>query len=61
MKKIAVRLIVGLIPSIMLVLTPYSSKQDVHLIANLSYPKNPPLLFIKEFTALVNDFEKYLD
>ncbi|HUR46473.1 MAG TPA: hypothetical protein VMZ27_11405 [Candidatus Saccharimonadales bacterium] len=44
-----------------LVLTPYSSKHDIHLLANLSYPKNPPLVFLKEFTALVNDFEKYLD
>ncbi|MDB6033705.1 MAG: hypothetical protein JWM16_4043 [Verrucomicrobiales bacterium] len=44
-----------------LLLSPYSAKYDVHLIANLCYPRNPPLDFIKEFTALVNNFEKYLD
>ena len=45
----------------LLVMAPYSSKRDVHLYVHLSFPADVKSDFLKEFTALVDDFEKYLD
>jgi hypothetical protein len=44
-----------------LVSAPYSSKRDVHLEVHLAYPRDVSGEFLKQFTELVNDFEKYLD
>jgi len=44
-----------------LLMAPYSSKRDVHLYVHLSYPGNVSTDFLKEFTDLVNGFEKYVD
>jgi hypothetical protein len=40
---------------------PYSSKRDCHLWVHLSYPRNVSQDFLKEFQALIGDFEKYVD
>ena len=44
-----------------LLMAPYSAKHDCHVIVHLSYPGNVSGEFLKEFTALVNDFEKHLE
>lgn len=44
-----------------LLMAPYSAKRDVHLYVHLSYPRNVSDDFLKQFTELVNDFEKYVD
>jgi hypothetical protein len=44
-----------------LLLAPYSAKRDAHLTARLVYPANVDQEFLKQFTDLVNGFEKYLD
>ncbi len=44
-----------------LLMAPYSPKRDVHLYVHLSYPGNVSSDFLKEFTDLVNGFEKYVD
>jgi len=44
-----------------LLMAPYSPKRDVHLYVHLSYPGNVRTDFLKEFTDLVNGFEKYVD
>jgi hypothetical protein len=44
-----------------LLMAPYSAKQDVHLYVHLSYPGNVGTDFLKEFADLVNGFEKYVD
>ncbi len=44
-----------------LVMAPYSAKLDAHLQVHLSYPGNVASDFVKEFTGLVNEFQKYVD
>jgi hypothetical protein len=44
-----------------LLMAPYASKHDVHLYIHLSYPPRVNGEFLKEFTDLANNFEKYLD
>lgn len=44
-----------------LLMAPYSPKQDAHLSVRLSYPRNVTAEFIKQFTELVNEFGKHLD
>jgi hypothetical protein len=44
-----------------LLLAPYSARRDAHLLIHLSYPGNTSGEFLKEFTRLVNDFEKQVD
>jgi hypothetical protein len=41
-----------------LLLAPYSAKRDVHLWVSLSYPPDASDDFLREFRALMNDFEK---
>jgi hypothetical protein len=44
-----------------LVLAPNSAKQDKYLMVHLYYPQNVSPDFLKRFTELVNDFDKYLN
>ncbi|GDY21561.1 hypothetical protein LBMAG56_29080 [Verrucomicrobiota bacterium] len=44
-----------------LLLAPYSPKQDAHLAVHLSYPRNVPEEFLKQFVELANAFSKYVD
>jgi hypothetical protein len=44
-----------------LLMAPYSSNRDEHLYVRLRYPNDVNAAFLKEFSKLVNDFEKYLD
>ena len=44
-----------------LVMAPYSAKLDTHLEVHLSYPGNVSGDFVKEFTELVKEFQKYVD
>jgi hypothetical protein len=44
-----------------LLLAPYSHKRDSHLWVSLSYPPDASEDFLKEFRALMSDFEKGLD
>lgn len=44
-----------------LLMAPYSPKQDAHLSIHLCYPRNVPEEFLKQFTELVNEFGKYAD
>lgn len=44
-----------------LLLAPYSSKRDEHLMVRLAYPQDVSQEFLKQFTDLVNSFEKYVD
>jgi hypothetical protein len=44
-----------------LIMSPYSSKHNAHLYTHLSYPSNVSDEFLKEFTEVVNSFDKYLD
>jgi hypothetical protein len=41
-------------------MAPYSKKLDRHLYIHLKYPKDVPDEFLKEFRALVNDFDKHV-
>src|SRR5688572_16569587 len=41
-----------------LVMAPYSPKRDVHLWVSLSYPPGVSEEFLKEFRAIMADFEK---
>ena len=43
-----------------LLIAPYSEKQDIHLEVHLAYPKNASEDFLNRFTELVNNFEKYM-
>ena len=45
----------------LLLLAPYSEKQDEHLEVHLYYPRNVNDDFLKQFTELVNNFEKYVE
>jgi hypothetical protein len=40
--------------------TPYSKKQDRHLTIKLRYPGGTPPEFLKQFTALAKDFERFV-
>ena len=44
-----------------LLLSPYSPKQDAHLTVHLSYPRNVTEEFLKQFAELATDFSKYVD
>jgi hypothetical protein len=44
-----------------LFMAPYSAKKDVHLWVVLAYPSDANDDFLKEFRALITEFEKYLD
>ena len=44
-----------------LLMAPYSAKRDAHLWVSLSYPSDPSDDFLKEFRALMKDFEKDAD
>jgi hypothetical protein len=44
-----------------LLLAPYSSKRDAYLMVHLKYPRDVSPEFLKQFTELVNSFEKYAD
>jgi hypothetical protein len=43
-----------------LLLAPYSKKNDQHLYVHLKYPRDVPREFLKEFEGLVNGFETYV-
>ncbi len=45
----------------LLLMAPYSRQSDAHLYVHLAYPGNVSPDFLKEFTGLVNEFERYLD
>jgi hypothetical protein len=42
-------------------IAPYSQKHNAHLYIDLSYPGNVRDDFLRQFTELVNGWEKYLD
>ena len=44
-----------------LLMAPYSPKQDVHLWVALSYPSDASEEFLKQFRAIMTDFEKDVD
>jgi len=44
-----------------LLAAPYSPKRDAHLWVSLSYPSDASDDFLKEFRALIKDFEKDVD
>ena len=44
-----------------LLLAPYSPKRDAHLTVRLAYPQDVSPEFLKQFTELINSFEKYVD
>jgi hypothetical protein len=44
-----------------LLLAPYSSKRDAHLMVHLAYPRDVNPEFLKQFTELINRFEQYVD
>jgi hypothetical protein len=44
-----------------LLMAPYSSKQDAHLKSHLCYPQGVSADFLKQFTELANDFGKYVE
>jgi hypothetical protein len=44
-----------------LLMAPNSEKQDVHLEVHLAYPRNVSDDFLKQFTGLVSNFEKYVE
>lgn len=44
-----------------LVMAAYSQKHNAHLYLHLYYPDNARDEFLKQFSELVNDWEKYLD
>jgi len=39
---------------------PYSKKLDGHLYIHLKHPRNAPAEFVKDFEALVSEFEEYV-
>lgn len=41
-----------------LLLAPYSKKLNSHLYVHLNYPRGVPQEFVKDFRALMDDFEK---
>jgi hypothetical protein len=43
-----------------LLMAPETRKGDAHLYVHLHYPKDTPEEFLKDFRALVDDFEKHL-
>jgi hypothetical protein len=45
----------------LLLMAPYSRQYDAHLYVHLAYPGTVSSDFLKEFTGLVDDFERYLD
>src|SRR5215471_6760267 len=45
----------------LLVMAPYSPKQDVHLYIHLSYPANVSVDFLKQFTELANNFGRGME
>ena len=44
-----------------LLLAPYSPKRDEHLTVHLAYPQDVSPEFLKQFTELIDSFEKYVD
>jgi hypothetical protein len=42
-------------------MTPYSKKLDHHLYIHLEHPHDAPATFLKEFEALMNSFDRYLE
>jgi hypothetical protein len=44
-----------------LLMAPYSAKKDVHLWVALEYPPDANDDFLKQFRALITDFDKYID
>jgi hypothetical protein len=44
-----------------LLMAPYSAKRDAHLWVALSYPPDASEDFLKQFHAIINDFEKDAD
>ena len=44
-----------------LVMAPHSAKEDAYLYVHLCYPRNISDEFLKQFTELVNSFDKYLE
>jgi hypothetical protein len=43
------------------VMEPYSARRNAHLYVHLSHPNHVSGDFLKQFTELVNSFEKYVD
>lgn len=44
-----------------LLLAPYSPKRDAHLVVHLAYPRDVNPEFLKQFTELINGFEKLVE
>ena len=45
----------------LLMLAPYSAKQDAHLLVHLSYPGNTSGQFLKEFTQVLDDLDQHFN